>query len=485
VQVLSQTQNQASSVQEGMPGVIPVKKGKSKSALGAFSRILDGLKSNPQGNFFKISRSKGKISIEDVEKNSLSLQKASLKDKKKTFFAGEDKFDPVFLEAAVVPDAQTEVKLFPLSPAGQEMIAPELVEGQVWGEKPDTGRIPPEPFSLESAPPLKQVQEIPLEHEAETEEAVLKDTLSFEDGKNNAVQLSPAGEGKSLRASEESRFIESVARNADEYPAPEKMSYNLSVQGQGDNTEKPLQNKTEGNPVHKPETAPARKVRERLSSDTREAQVREAPVTELVREVKSQTAGDVRGASEQEISVDLRNTETFEGIVDRNSGARQAPAESNFGELLSRQLNEGLSTDIVRHASIILRGNDSGLIRLTLKPETLGNVKIRLEMSENKIIGHIVVESKEALRAFEEEAHVLEAAFKEAGFDGASLDMSLASGNGSGEDGRGERMDRDVLSSLRIAASYDASSMRTEDGSGRAGGKAMYTVGRSAINMLV
>jgi hypothetical protein len=61
--------------------------------------------------------------------------------------------------------------------------------------------------------------------------------------------------------------------------------------------------------------------------------------------------------------------------------------------------------------------------------------------------------------------------------------MSLASGNDSREDGRGERMDRDVLSSLRIAASYDASSTRTEDGSGRAG--AMYAAGRSAVNMLV
>jgi flagellar hook-length control protein FliK len=365
------------------------------------------------------------------------------------------------------------------------MLAAEPAEGLVWGEKPDARRIFPETVSLkgEKALPLKQAQELPFEHEAETEEVVLKDTSSLEKGENNAIQLSPAEEGKSLKAAGENRFIESAVRNADEHPAPEKMPYNLSVQG--GNAEKSLQNKTEGNPAQKTETAPPRKVRARLSSDTREARVGETPVTELVREMKLQTADSVRGASEQEISVDLRNPETSEGITERNSGARQAPAESNFGDMLSRQLNEGLSTDIVRHASIILRGNDSGLIRLTLKPETLGNVKIRLEMSENKIIGHIVVESREALRAFEEEVHVLEAAFKEAGFDGASLDMSLASGNGSGGDGRGERMDQDALSSLRIAASYDASSTRTEDGSGRAGGKTMYAAGRSAINMLV
>jgi flagellar hook-length control protein FliK len=59
-------------------------------------------------------------------------------------------------------------------------------------------------------------------------------------------------------------------------------------------------------------------------------------------------------------------------------------------------------------------------------------------MAENKITGHIVVESEEALRAFEREIHSLEQAFRDSGFEGAELDFSLSQGGGSGE-GRRER----------------------------------------------
>jgi hypothetical protein len=104
--------------------------------------------------------------------------------------------------------------------------------------------------------------------------------------------------------------------------------------------------------------------------------------------------------------------------------------------MLARELHQNLNGDIVRHAAILLRDGGEGTIRLSLKPESLGNVKIRLEMAENKITGHIIVESDEALRAFEREIRSLEQAFKESGFDGASLQMAVASG--SGQEGRRE-----------------------------------------------
>jgi flagellar hook-length control protein FliK len=95
---------------------------------------------------------------------------------------------------------------------------------------------------------------------------------------------------------------------------------------------------------------------------------------------------------------------------------------------------------------------------MTLKPESLGNVKIRLEMADNKIAGHIIVESNEALRAFEREIRSLEQAFRDSGFDGATLEMAVASE--SGQDGAGRQWEGGEASpffSERLAAStYEA-----------------------------
>ncbi|MDR1446139.1 MAG: flagellar hook-length control protein FliK [Treponema sp.] len=112
----------------------------------------------------------------------------------------------------------------------------------------------------------------------------------------------------------------------------------------------------------------------------------------------------------------------------------------SLSEFLARELHQNLNGDIVRQAHLVLRDDSTGSLRLSLKPESLGNVKIRLEMSENKITGRIIVESEEAFRAFTQEIHALEEAFRESGYDAANLEMSLA-GNGAGEaggEGQGE-----------------------------------------------
>jgi hypothetical protein len=95
---------------------------------------------------------------------------------------------------------------------------------------------------------------------------------------------------------------------------------------------------------------------------------------------------------------------------------------------------------------------------LNLKPEALGNVKIRLEMTENKIAGHIIVESDEALRAFEQEIRALEQSFLDSGFDGASLEMAVAPDAGQGGPGqRGREGDTGpFVSEQLVASAYDS-----------------------------
>jgi flagellar hook-length control protein FliK len=178
---------------------------------------------------------------------------------------------------------------------------------------------------------------------------------------------------------------------------------------------------------------------------------------------------------EREIIVDLKSQARSQAEVSYN---RESRAQLSFRETLARELHENLNGDIVRHASIVLRDGGEGLIRLSLKPEHLGNVKIRLEMSENKVVGRITVESGEALRAFEQELRSLEQAFRDSGFEGASLEMSVSSGGGQGGAGgyREEGEDAPFFSERLAAHSYDtasgaagdaAATIRFVDGGGR------------------
>lgn len=179
----------------------------------------------------------------------------------------------------------------------------------------------------------------------------------------------------------------------------------------------------------------------------------------------SEFKGEVKSAAEAktvELTVDLSSGSKSREEVFREVEHRPAQA---FENILARELHQNLNGDIVRQAQVVLRDHGEGIIRLALKPESLGNVKIQLEMAENKITGHIIVESNEALKAFEREIHSLEQAFKDSGFAGASLDTTLASGsegNGTDRQWRGEEA-TPFFSERFAASSYDAISDTAEE----------------------
>jgi hypothetical protein len=104
-------------------------------------------------------------------------------------------------------------------------------------------------------------------------------------------------------------------------------------------------------------------------------------------------------------------------------------------------------------------------------------------MAENKITGHIVVESGEALRAFEREIRSLEQAFRDSGFENASLDMSLAQDNGGGGEGRWREEAENRYSGRLAASFYEAAG----ESPGLAGVLSLSAAGtgREAVNMLV
>jgi flagellar hook-length control protein FliK len=134
-----------------------------------------------------------------------------------------------------------------------------------------------------------------------------------------------------------------------------------------------------------------------------------------------------------EITLELRLPETNSlGAAQNNAQSTwqlatsaETRASAAMENMLARELHQNFNGDIVRHASVALRDGGEGTIRIALKPEHLGNVKIHLELSENKITGQIIVESEEALNAFKKEVASLEQAFRESGFTSADLNLSL------------------------------------------------------------
>ena len=95
----------------------------------------------------------------------------------------------------------------------------------------------------------------------------------------------------------------------------------------------------------------------------------------------------------------------------------------SFQRLLSEQLRSG-APDFVKAGSIVLRGENEGTIKLSLRPESLGNVKINLQLSDNVITGKIAVASKEAFEAFKQNIGALRQAFSDSGFEGAEFTLS-------------------------------------------------------------
>ncbi len=122
-------------------------------------------------------------------------------------------------------------------------------------------------------------------------------------------------------------------------------------------------------------------------------------------------------------SFSLENARGGEGTA---GTAQNAGLSGSFAEKLAAELRSN-APELVRAGQIVLRNGGEGTIRLALHPETLGAVRIHLEMSgEKRISGKITVASREAWDAFSESMESLVAAFADEGFDSPGFDLSWA-----------------------------------------------------------
>jgi flagellar hook-length control protein FliK len=191
------------------------------------------------------------------------------------------------------------------------------------------------------------------------------------------------------------------------------------------------------------------------------------------------SSNDKKAVAEADLVVNLRSGNAERGSEESASRPGAAPGTS-FSDALARELRENANADIVKHASLVLKDGGEGLLRLSLKPDSLGAVKIRLEMADNRIAGRILVESDEALKAFEKELASLEQAFRDGGFDGASLELAVSSDGARGDSGNrnGDALPRPFFSERLASSTYDASFIPAD-------GRSPASASESLVNVLV
>ena len=110
-------------------------------------------------------------------------------------------------------------------------------------------------------------------------------------------------------------------------------------------------------------------------------------------------------------------------------------SNQDFSSMLSREIASS-ANDLVKTGSIILKDNNAGTINLILNPEELGSVKIKLEISDNQITGKILVASKEAYDAFNQNLNLLKNAFIDSGFSAGGFDLAFTGSNQQGDFGQ-------------------------------------------------
>jgi flagellar hook-length control protein FliK len=117
----------------------------------------------------------------------------------------------------------------------------------------------------------------------------------------------------------------------------------------------------------------------------------------------------------------------------RQAGGDVARARADF----SSRLADVMKNEMVKHTGLVLKNNGQGEIHLVLKPESLGSVRIKLNLLDNHIVGKIIVDNNTVKQIMEENLGNLETALQQNGYQTASFDVTVAGGHqqGPGEEG--------------------------------------------------
>jgi len=90
---------------------------------------------------------------------------------------------------------------------------------------------------------------------------------------------------------------------------------------------------------------------------------------------------------------------------------------------LVRKLDDQIGNEIVRGIKIVLKSASTGELRINLRPENLGRVRVQIQMEDNRLRGRFFVESAAAREVLKGALDGLQAKLLESGFSSADLEM--------------------------------------------------------------
>lgn len=151
-------------------------------------------------------------------------------------------------------------------------------------------------------------------------------------------------------------------------------------------------------------------------------------------------------------------------VIDASDRPRaEAPARPVVD--FASRLSDAVKSEMVKHSGIILRNGGSGEIHLVLKPESLGSVRVKLNLEDTHIVGKIIVDNNTVREIIRQNLGDLETALQEKGYESASLNVFVA-----GEHKESADADQDFAALVEAGAEAEPDAAVTYE----AGGVGMY-----------
>jgi len=135
------------------------------------------------------------------------------------------------------------------------------------------------------------------------------------------------------------------------------------------------------------------------------------------------------------------------GLKDIEVPRKAAPAPAATPQSGLERLREMAGAELIRASQFVLR-DGGGEIRLVLKPESLGSVRIRMNLVDNKIEGRIIVDTSAVKQVMDQNIDALSRALTAGGFQTASLEVSVGGQNAD----NGRQMQEPPAEVRRVAA---------------------------------
>lgn len=412
-------------------------------------QILEPQKSNPQPKSFSSHKNDSKISM------SFRDMVRSRTDEVKSEQMSKETSETKHVEKSAKPVETAKAKIVETVKAKAEntYVENEKVESQFNAEQVVPVYIPAE---ISSEKTIKTVEVASMVSDVSSEDIIINDTeLSYLKTKapsvddplailENATEYASKDDlfinAQNLSVEDPEKFLDRLAVADENFVAAD---VNMAVLGMGQQVavENKMDMPKEDSAVFTLEVADSgSEVKSEATSLFNEifTVTDNRSVEEKVAQFKSMINEKSESAQENNINLALTmNENAAQNILASNNQSAGATG-STFQEMLTQQVQTNVP-DFVKAGNIVLRDNNQGSINMILKPESLGNVKVNLQVTDNVITGQITVHSKEAFEAFKQNMDNLRQAFQDSGFDNANLNLSFADNGQSGAFAQGER----------------------------------------------